>query len=305
MKAQVPSSVDLYQFNELYIDERRAIVAKYPNGNPSTQGLYAQDPGFSYDSESWVPPTLRAGVDINIQQPNRSGARYPNYHLSLGEGDSVFNLPRSFWSTTHAVPRGVIVKNGSLPHLSNWSKPTTGFVHAFHGGYWGSWIFEIASSNSTQNTVMFGRGGFQEARGSKSGGAFYVSNIFEELDSPNEWFLDKDTRTLYFMPNDTMPKVFVASQIPCLISVSGGGTIYLTNTQNVAITHNLLTQLGSNAVALIDYNDATLITLNEFVWLADSAIILVGSTNGIDGDWHLYQTIITCTDRSESKYICH
>jgi hypothetical protein len=36
-------------------------------------------------------------------------------------------------------------------------------------------------------------------------------------------------------------------------------------------------------VALIDYNYATTITLNEFVWLADSAIILVGSTNGIDG----------------------
>jgi len=66
-------------------------------------------------------------------------------------------------------------------------------------------------------------------------------------------------------------------------SVYRGGTIYLTNTKNVTVTHNLLTQLGSNGVALIDYNDATSITLNEFVWLADSAIILVGSTNGIDG----------------------
>jgi hypothetical protein len=155
------------------------------------------------------------------------------------------------------------------------------------------------------------------------GGPFYVSNIFEELDSPNEWFLDKATRTLYFMPNDTMPNIFVASQIPCLISVSGGGienpvnnvliqgltltqtsntymrdymvpsggdwsvhaggTIYLTNTKNITITHNLLTQLGSNGLALIDYNDATTITLNEFVWLADSGVILIGSTNGIDG----------------------
>jgi hypothetical protein len=215
------------------------------------------------------------------------------------------------------------VKNGALPHISNWSNPSTGFVHAFHGVFWGSWAFEIASSNSTQNTIMFGRGGFQEARGWDSGGPFYVSNIFEELDSPNEWFLDKNTRTLYFMPNETMPNVFVGSQIPCLISVSGdgienpvnnvlirgliltqtsntymrdymvpsggdwsvhrGGTVYLTNTRNITITHSLFTQLGSIGVALIDYNDATSITLNEFVWLADSGIILVGSTNGIDG----------------------
>jgi hypothetical protein len=42
MKATVPPSVNLDQFNELYIDDRRAIVAKYPNGDPATQGLYAK-----------------------------------------------------------------------------------------------------------------------------------------------------------------------------------------------------------------------------------------------------------------------
>jgi hypothetical protein len=322
MKAQVPSSVNLDQFNELYIDERRAIVAKYPNGDPATQGLYATNPGFSYDSQSWVPPVHVPTVNIYIHSPSRDGTVFPNYQLCLGGGASVFDPPRSFFGS-HDVPRGLTVKNGSLPHLSNWSKPSTGLVHAFHGAFWGNWIFKIASSNSTDNTIMFSRGGFQEAEGWKTGGPFYVANIFEELDSPNEWFLDKDTRTLYFMPNDTMPNIFVASQIPCLISVSGGGikdpvnnvliqgltftqtsntymrdymmpsggdwsvhrggTVYLTNTRNITITHNLFTQLGSNGVALIDYNDATSITSNEFVWLADSGIILVGTTNGMDG----------------------
>jgi hypothetical protein len=51
----------------------------------------------------------------------------------------------------------------------------------------------------------------------------------------------------------------------------------------VTITHNLLTELGSNGVAVIDYNDATTISSNEFVWLGDSGIVLVGTTNGIDG----------------------
>ena len=323
MKAQVPLSVDLEQFNELYIDERRAIVAKYPNGDPSTQGLYATNPGFSYDSQSWMPPIHKTTVDIHVLTPNRTGTAFPNYHLSVGDGASAFNPPSSFWGS-HSVPRGFTVKKGGLPHSSNWTKPTTGFVHAFHSVYWGSWVFEIASTiNTTNNAIMFGRGGFQEARGSAVGGAFYVSNIFEELDSPNEWFLDKETHILYFMPNGTMPDVFVASQIPCLISISGsrmdnpvrniviqglifsqtshtymrdymvpsggdwsvhrGGTVYLTATQNVTITHNLFTELGSNGVVLIDYNDKTSITLNEFVWLADSAIILVGTANGIDG----------------------
>jgi hypothetical protein len=330
MKAQVPSSLNLDQFNELYIDGRRAIVAKYPNGDPSTQGLYAKDPGYSFDAQAWVPPLHVPSVDLIVQSPARDGTAFPNFQLGLGGGASVFNPPSNFWNTAsppagvnYAVPRGFIAKDGALPRISQWSKPTTGFVHTFHGGFWGGWIFEIASTDAAHNAIIFGRGGFQEARGVDFGGPFYVSNIFEELDSANEWFLDKTTRTLYFMPNDTMPNVFVASQVPCLISVSGssiedpvhdvliqgltltqttntylrdymvpsggdwsvhlGGTIFLTNTKSITITHNLFTQLGSIGVAVIDYNDATSITMNEFVWIADSAIILVGSTNGIDG----------------------
>ena len=322
MKAQIPSYVNLDRFNELYIDGRRAIVAKYPNGDPSTQGLHTKDSGFSFDAKSWVPPVVVPSLAVHVQEPNRNGTAFPNYHISIGGGMSDFNPPYGF-RDTHFVPRGLNVKQGALPHLANWTKPTTGYLHAFHSAYWGTWIFQIASINTTENGLMFGRGGFQLASNRNDGGAFYVANIFEELDSPNEWFLDKDTRTLYFMPNETMPDVFVASQIPCLISISGssienhvrnvqirgliltetsstymadymapsggdwalhrGGTLYLTNTRNVTITHNLFTQLGSNAVAMIDYNENTSITLNEFVWLVDSGIILVGSTDGIDG----------------------
>ena len=330
MKAQIPTSVDLDQFNELYVDEKRAIVAKFPNGDPATQGLYAENPGFCFEWQKWWGPSFNRSVEIHIQEPFRNGTVFTNYQLGIGGGAAVFNPPTNFWSTAappagdnYVTTRGITVYKTTLPNMNNWTNPTTGFFHTFQGEYWGSWIFEIGSVNSTENTIMFGRGGFQEARGLSWGGAFYVSNIFEELDSPNEWFVDKTTRTLYFMPNETMPTLFVASQLACLMSLSGhsiknpvrnvqiqglifaettntymrdymvpgggdwavhrGGTLYLTNTQNITITRNLFTQLGSNGIAVIDYNDATSITLNEFVWLADSAMILVGSTNGIDG----------------------
>jgi hypothetical protein len=53
-------------------------------------------------------------------------------------------------------------------------------------------------------------------------------------------FLDKNTRTLYFIPNDTMPNVCVASQIPCIISVSGAGI--KNPAQNILIKGLTLTQ---------------------------------------------------------------
>jgi hypothetical protein len=105
------------------------------------------------------------------------------------------------------------VKSGALPHLSNWTNPSTGFVHTFHGGFWGGWIFQIASSSSADDSIKFSRGGFQEARGWGNGGPIYVSNIFGELDSPNEWFLDKNTRTLYFMPTFLLLTKFHASSL--------------------------------------------------------------------------------------------
>ncbi|CAF4707697.1 unnamed protein product [Rotaria sp. Silwood2] len=330
MKSLVPPEINLDEFNELYIDDRRAIVAKYPNGDPSTQGLYAKQPGFAFDAELWWPSGFNRSKEIHIDEPYRNGTYFSHYQIGLDGGTSVFNPPANFWSTEHPpagdnykIPRGVTLKKGALPNMRNWTKPTTGLVHAFHAGYWGSWVFEIASVHPTDRKITFGRGGFQEARGNEKGGAYYVANIFEELDSPNEWFLDKDTRTLYFMPNGTMPNVFVGSQISCLISLSGsssyeqvnnvlikgliftqtshtylhdymvpsggdwsvhrGGTIFLTNTTNITITENLFTEIGSNGIAVIDYNQATSITLNEFVWLADSAVIAVGITNGIDG----------------------
>jgi hypothetical protein len=45
---------------------------------------------------------------------------------------------------------------------------------------------------------------FQECRGSSAGRQhYYIENIFEELDTPGEWYLDHDTSTLYVYPNKT------------------------------------------------------------------------------------------------------
>lgn len=57
--------------------------------------------------------------------------------------------------------------------------------------------------SKTSETLHWTWGGFQEARGSTAGKEWYVENIFEELDVPGEWFFDKDTKMLYYYPNNT------------------------------------------------------------------------------------------------------
>jgi len=63
--------------------------------------------------------------------------------------------------------------------------------------HWSSWMFEVGSGDS--ESLKFSKGGFQGARGpGASGGEFYIENVFEELDSENEWFFDETNKKLYF-----------------------------------------------------------------------------------------------------------
>ena len=101
-------------------------------------------------------------------------------------------------------------------------------------------MFAINESKRESNTLTFSRGGFQEGRGDKQGGAYYVSNIFEELDAPLEYYVDEQARILYFMPNITMPTIFVASQAPTILSMHGDSIAPVANVMidGITFTHS-------------------------------------------------------------------
>lgn len=49
---------------------------------------------------------------------------------------------------------------------------------------WANWMFEVGNYDSATNNFTFGKGGFQGARGSNSGGDWFIENVMEELDNP-------------------------------------------------------------------------------------------------------------------------
>ena len=51
--------------------------------------------------------------------------------------------------------------------------------------------------------IHFGTGGFQGAEGHGSGAEWFVENVMEELDAPNEYFFDPQTSELYLYYNGT------------------------------------------------------------------------------------------------------
>lgn len=119
-------------------------------------------------------------------------ARYPNYDPK----QPIFN--------------GYAADAISPARTAQWADPTGGFVHVMHRSSWGDFSYVI--TGKTPDGKVTYEGGWQNNRPANAQTQFtetipnvhpeqrFVENIFEELDAPNEWFLNTKTHTLYFYP---------------------------------------------------------------------------------------------------------
>ena len=108
-------------------------------------------------------------------------ARYPNYDPSV----LIFN--------------GYAADAISPQRVATWSDPAGGFMHAMHPSLWGDFSYLITGKDADGKLTLVG--GWQGNRPAAPHKKYrFVENIFEELDAPGEWFLNRTTRVLYFYP---------------------------------------------------------------------------------------------------------
>ena len=309
-------------FTTLFINGRRAIRARYPDGNPETMGLYTNPTGYVIDAESWLPPVPSSKpLRITLSSPARNGTHFPDYQLSIGGPFKIFDPPESFRGS-YETPSGLqySIKEGFANRT--WSDPTTGVAHVFHGQHWGNWQFRIAQRDDEKRTITWEFGGFQHAAGYPYGAEWYVENIMEELDSLEEWFYDEKTKMLYYFPNTSLPETGIGTVLETLFFLQGtkdlpvinitlvnltfahtvstflrpygmpsgggwaihrGGAIFVEGVDGFLIQNCLFFSPGGNAVFLSDYVRNAVIEHNEFVYTGDSAIASLGSVHLMDG----------------------
>lgn len=224
---------DEEHFTALFINDKRQILARYPNGNPEYTGFHTQNSGFAGARDgSWHKPrSFPPGYEIHLDKPSLVKTLYTNYQIAL-DGTAVQWTPAiSYWALAHpiggggctyAIPSGIDVKLANWSPRA-WSHPEGALFHAFQGGYWGFWMFEVEKSEQRDDVMSleWTKGGFQECRGSTHGGAFFIENVFEELDAPGEYFYDRATKRLFLYPNGTISdmKTIRISQSENLIEV--------------------------------------------------------------------------------------
>ncbi|MDO6693125.1 PDZ domain-containing protein [Aliiglaciecola sp. 3_MG-2023] len=108
-------------------------------------------------------------------------ARYPNFDSEV----VIFN--------------GYAADAVSPERVVTWTNPEGGYVHALHEARWGDMHYLITGVNPDHSLEL--EGGYQNNRRSPMHLKYrFVENIFSELDTPGEWFLDKKTQTVYFYP---------------------------------------------------------------------------------------------------------
>lgn len=132
-------------------------------------------------------------------------ARYPNY-------DPLAQILGG--TATDAV---------SKERAARWHSPAGGYVHALHSSKWGDVHYMITGKDSGGLPTL--EGGWQNNRPMGMHERYrYVENIFEELDTVNEWYYNKQSKTLYYFPPtglDLNTAKFEAPQISMLFEFRG------------------------------------------------------------------------------------
>lgn len=150
-------------------------------------------------------------------------ARYPNYdpaaHFLGGTSEDAISKNR----------------------VAKWASPEGGYVHALHQNEWGDFHYVITGKTDKGELTL--EGGWQNNRRMGMHKKYrFVENIFEELDSPNEWFYDKKTRILYYFPPNGFEfktAKFETPQIAHLFEFKGTET---NPVKNISIEGPTLTQ---------------------------------------------------------------
>ncbi len=130
--------------------------------------------------QATVPPGTVAD-QLFVNGRRQIMARYPNFDPNAAQ----FN--------------GTAADAFSASRAARWADPNGGFMHAMHSALWGDMHYLITGKDAQGNLTYIG--GWQNNRRSQPHRQFrFVENIFEELDTPGEWFVNPKTSTLYFYP---------------------------------------------------------------------------------------------------------
>jgi hypothetical protein len=145
---------DITTINALIVNNRRAIRARYPNGDPDTTGLHTIPTGYIEEAEAWLAPQPYPFAQEIHLTPQRDNSLFPEFQLGIGGSGAEFIPQESFWTTKsppagdrYIVPGGMKYRQGTFSNKT-WANPATGtsffsVCHTISGCVDSSWDCQI------------------------------------------------------------------------------------------------------------------------------------------------------------------
>lgn len=173
-----PASPDTaFSFSTLYVDDTQYPLAGFPDC------LVATAPSSSSSASN--------GSDLNESE----------FSCSYFPATSVQRTTKTLTVNTTAFSS----------KISQWTNPRSVVVDVRpNASEDASLLYSLASFDAAKGEIMLGAGGaelsydaFENGPAFGSNAAFRVENVFEELDSPGEWFFDPTTKMLFVIPLDS------------------------------------------------------------------------------------------------------
>jgi len=205
-------------------------------------------------------PVKAGGLELFFQDKPMTLARWPNegfVHIVDVVGGSPVDV-----RGTKGDKIGKFMYEGDRP--KRWTGENDAWVH----GYWfWDWSDERqpVESIDTERRVIAVKPPYHHY-GYRKGQWFYAFNLLSELDSPGEWYLDRQTGILYFWPPSPIEEgQAVVSVLSTLVSVrdashvtlrgmileaARGTAVTVTGSEQVRLTGCLLRNLGGWAVRI-------------------------------------------------------
>ena len=139
------------------------------------------------------------GLEVFFRDKPMMLSRYPNsgYMHIVGIPDSDGNLKKGDITS----PDGKFVCDDPRP--TRWVNEKGIWLHGFWRRDWCDVRIPLASVDAAASTIRLGLSSGQ-AFNIRTGQWFNAENVLPELDSPGEWYLDRDTSILYFWPTASL-----------------------------------------------------------------------------------------------------
>jgi hypothetical protein len=274
-----------FAFTQLFVNGKRQVRARYPDIDPS-------NPGKS--SYVYAVRGIPAGTSSPDPQPENDAAVQHQGVIGIEFDPNTFTQKR-------------------------WAKPEEAVIHLFPEEGLGNLEWKIRSIDYDRNLIWFDTSNSElenrwiasSAIGKQS--RFFVDNVYEEMNAPQEWYLSTQSATLYYRPEDNLDMESALIEVPVLeqiiraqgteyVSLDGfrfahtettymkqyessptaswsvyrGGAIFFEQTRNCSIKNCWFDAVGGNAVFWSDSNLAGSISGCTFTEAGDNAICFAG-----------------------------